>query len=157
MAFTIDTVGEIYKKEGLNFTIAAESNLVRFQMDTAATPGVRFICRMINPQTLLFYTILPMNIVQTHRTAIMEYLTRVNYHLLMGNFQIDLTDGELSYKVTGVFEPESGLTAPVVLRLTYIGFNMFDRYLPGVFAILYGGKTAQQAFEDNEAAIAAQA
>ena len=68
--------------------------------------------------------------------------------LLLGNFQMDMSDGELSYKSVGVFEPEQGLADSIVTRLTYVGFNMFDKYMPGVFAILYGGKSAAEAFDE---------
>ena len=63
---------------------------------------------------------------------------------------MDLSDGELSYKSVGVFEEESGLPDSVVTRLTYVGFNMFDKYIPGVFAIIYGGRTAEEAFQEIE-------
>lgn len=152
MAFDISSVGQVYTNENLQFTLDEEHALIRFKMDTEITPEARFICRLVNPRTLLFCTILPLNIPEKHRQAVTEYITRVNYSLLLGNFQLDLSDGELSYKTVGVLEPEPGLPDEVIIRLTYVGFNMFDAYLPGVFAILYGGKSAAEAFADAELA-----
>lgn len=150
MAFDILSIAEVYKAENLNFSTEEERGLIRFSMNTEASPDVRFTARVVNPRTALFTTILPMNIPEKNRAAVSEYLTRVNYTLLLGNFQMDLSDGELSYKSVGVFEEESGLPDSVVTRLTYVGFNMFDKYIPGVFAIVYGGRTAEEAFQEIE-------
>ena len=150
MAFEILSIAEVYKAENLNFSTEEERGLIRFSMNTEASPDVRFTARVVNPRTALFTTILPMNIPEKNRAAVSEYLTRVNYTLLLGNFQMDLSDGELSYKSVGVFEEESGLPDSVVTRLTYVGFNMFDKYIPGVFAIIYGGRTAEEAFQEIE-------
>ena len=148
MAFDILSIAEVYKAENLNFSTEEERGLIRFSMNTEASPDVRFTARVVNPRTALFTTILPMNIPEKNRAAVSEYLTRVNYTLLLGNFQMDLSDGELSYKSVGVFEEESGLPDSVVTRLTYVGFNMFDKYIPGVFSIIYGGRTAEEAFKE---------
>lgn len=150
MAFDILSIAEVYKAENLNFSTEEERGLIRFSMNTEASPDVRFTARVVNPRTALFTTILPMNIPEKNRAAVSEYLTWVNYTLLLGNFQMDLSDGELSYKSVGVFEEESGLPDSVVTRLTYVGFNMFDKYIPGVFAIVYGGRTAEEAFQEIE-------
>ena len=148
MAFDITSIAQVYQAEDLNFSTDEERGIIRFSMNTQASPDVRFTARMVNPRTALFTTILPMNITEKNRGAVSDYMTRVNYTLLLGNFQMDLTDGELSYKAVGVFEEETGLPDSVVTRLTYVGFNMFDKYLPGVFAILYGGKTPAEAFDE---------
>lgn len=148
MAFDITSIAQVYQAEGLNFSTDEERGIIRFSMNTQASPDVRFTARVVNPRTALFTTILPMNIPEKNRGAVSDYMTRVNYTLLLGNFQMDLTDGELSYKAVGVFEEETGLPDSVVTRLTYVGFNMFDKYLPGVFAILYGGKTPAEAFDE---------
>ena len=61
---------------------------------------------------------------------------------------MDFSDGELVYQAVGVFEEETGLPDSVVVRLTYIGFNMFDKYVPGIFSIVYGGKDPKEAFDE---------
>lgn len=150
MAFDILSIAQIYEAENLNFETAEEHGQIRFSMNTQASPDVRFTVRLVNPRTALFTTVLPIYVPEKSRAAVSEYITRVNYTLLLGNFQMDMSDGELSYKTVGVFEEETGLEDTVVTRLTYVGFNMFDKYMPGVFAIIYGGKTALEAFTEVE-------
>lgn len=148
MAFNILDIKRVYEAEKLNFNTDEEHGIIRFTMNTNVSPDIRFNVRTVNPRTALFTTILPMNIPEDMRGAVAMYLTRVNCTLLLGNFQLDMSDGELDYKAVGVYEEETGLTDKVVTRLTYVGFNMFDKYLPGVFAILYGNKSALEAFEE---------
>lgn len=148
MAFDIHSIAQVYKAENLRFSTDEERNIIRFSMNTKVSADVRFNARLVNPRTALFTTILPMNIPEANRAAVSDYITRVNYTLLLGNFQLDLTDGELGYKAAGAFEEETGLPDSVVMRLTYVGFSMFDKYMPGVFAIVYGGKSAADAFAE---------
>ncbi len=148
MAFDIRSIKRIYEDEELNFSTDEENGVIRFSMNTQVSPDVRFNARVINPRTVMFTTILPMNVPENCRMAISEYLTRVNYMLILGNFQLDMNDGELSYKAVGVYEEDTGLADSVVIRLTYVGFNMFDKYMPGVFAIIYGGRSVEEAFEE---------
>lgn len=150
MAYDILKIAEVYTQEKLNFATDEEENRIRFSMDTEISPDVRFIARVVNDRTALFTTVLPMNVLEKHRVAVNEYLTRVNYCLLLGNFQMDFDDGEVSYKTVGIFNEDDGLTPEQVTRLTYVGFNMFDKYMPGVFAIIYGGKDPKQAYDDIE-------
>ncbi|MCL4505190.1 MAG: YbjN domain-containing protein [Chloroflexi bacterium] len=43
----------------------------------------------------LFYSIAPINVPAQKRQVVAEYLTRVNYGLLLGNFEMDFEDGEV--------------------------------------------------------------
>lgn len=150
MAFNIESIKRIYEEEELNFSFEPESKLIRFSMNTEASSDVRFIVRIVNARTVLFTTILPMNIPEKMRSKVSEYINRVNYDLLLGNFQMDFSDGEFSYKAAAAFEEDFGLSDETILRLTYVGFNMFDAYVPALFSIIYGGKTPLEAFEEAE-------
>lgn len=147
MSFSLETVERIYNKEELNFEVDKKNNVIRFSMDSDIASQLRFIFRIVNELTVMFKTLLPFNIPEKYRQQVSEYITRVNYEMLMGNFEMDFSDGEFSYKISLAFEEEHGIADDVILRLTYIGFNMMDIYAKGVFAIIHGGKTAIEAFE----------
>src|SRR5688500_12466181 len=44
------------------------------------------------------YSVLPTIVPQEKQREVMEYLTRANYGLSIGNFEMDLRDGEIRYK-----------------------------------------------------------
>ena len=151
MAFDLKQIAKYYKEDmQLNFALEEENNRIRFSMDTEAMKEVRFMAYKENPHTMLFLTYLPMNVVEDKRAAVAEYLTRANYGLHVGNFEMDMTDGEVRYKTTGVADENTMPGLDVIRRLTYVGFSMFDRYVPSLLSILYGGKTAEEAIAEAE-------
>ncbi len=149
----IEDIASVYEDEGLNFSTDDENQLIHFRMDTEVSPDVLFRVRIVNSRTVLFETKLPMNIPEKSREAVSSYLTRANYGLLVGCFQMDFDDGELTYNAAGCHDDDDALSDDVIRRLTYVGFNMFDRYIPGVFAIVYSGKEPAKAYEDVEKAV----
>ncbi len=151
MAFDLKKIAKYYKDDmGLNFALEEENNRIRFSMDTDAMKEVRFMAYKENPNTMLFLTYLPMKINEDKRAEISEFLTRANYGLHVGNFEMDMEDGEVRYKTTGVTDEDTMPSLDVIRRLTYIGFSMFDRYVPSLLAIAYGEKTALEAIEEAE-------
>ncbi len=149
----IEDIASVYEDEGLNFSTDDENQFIHFKMDTEVSPDVLFRARVVNGRTVLFETKLPMNIPEKSREAVSSFLTRANYGLLVGCFQMDFSDGELTYNAAGCHDEDDALSDDVIRRLTYVGFNMFDRYLSGVFAIVYSGMDPEQAYEDIERAI----
>jgi len=49
---------------------------------------------------ICIYSIMPRKAPNARLAQVAEYLTRANYGLLVGNFELDLSDGEIRYKVS---------------------------------------------------------
>ena len=86
----------------------------------------------------------PFTVPQNRRHAVARFITRANYGLNLGAFQLDLDDGELSYRSALDFE---GLeVGEQVLRSTLVQAVLtMDDYLPGLMAVIYGGVTPEEA------------
>src|SRR5829696_3263734 len=57
----------------------------------------------------------PGKVAEVHRTAMAVRLARINYGLVLGNFVIDLSDGEVRFKASidfGGAEPTQGAAPP---------------------------------------------
>lgn len=91
-----------------------------------------------------FYSVCPVTVPEAQRTTMAEYLTRANYGLKVGNFEMDYTDGEVRFK-TSLDVENSELTLPLVTNLVYSNVWTMDRYLPGIFEVIYGQKTPEEA------------
>ncbi len=78
-----------------------------------------------------------------------EFVCRANYGLRNGNFELDMSDGELRYKV---FVDCDGITLSdeVVKGSIIIPSVMFDRYAPGILDIMFKGSTAEEAISKCE-------
>jgi hypothetical protein len=69
--------------------------------------------------------------------AIAEFLTRANYGMTIGNFELDYTDGEIRYK-TSIDVTNDQLSPALIQTLVYINVAMMDEYLPGIQAVIDG-------------------
>ena len=104
-------------------------------------------------QQFVFYSICPVNAPENKRLAVAEFITRANYGTIIGNFELDYTDGEIRYK-TSIDVEGSNLTFPLIKQLVYANVTMMDEYLPGIVSVIEGDvepKEAIRAIEQREA------
>ena len=101
-------------------------------------------------QRFLFYTYMGLNIPPQYRTAVAEYLTRANYGLPVGNFEMDLDTGDVRFR-TSVETPEDELSVAMIRALAYANLRAMDHYFPGVLAVVHGGLSPEAALARTEA------
>ena len=87
-------------------------------------------------QQFIFYSVLETNVPPDKRQAVAEFLTRANYGLIIGNFEMDFSDGEVRYK-TSVDVEGGQLTLQMIKTLVYLNVLMMDKYLPGIMSVIY--------------------
>lgn len=98
---------------------------------------------------VLFYSICPIHVPSERLTRVMEYITRANHGLRLGNFEMNLESGDVRFKTS--IDVEGGeLTFPLISQLVYPNVLMMDQYLPGILSIIYGNLTAREALEQVE-------
>lgn len=92
---------------------------------------------------------LPLAADENSRLAVAEYLTRANYNMRNGNFEMNMNDGVIRFKAYhhaggAPLDPKAG-------RLTVLlPFLMIDRYGNGLIDVLFGLKSPREAFEAIE-------
>jgi hypothetical protein len=83
------------------------------------------------------------------RLQVCEVLTRANYGLRVGNFEMDMEDGEIRYKAS--VDMEGGvLGETMVQNLVRASVAGFDRYYPAVMRVVYAGTSPAEAVGDAE-------
>lgn len=87
-------------------------------------------------QQFVFYSILDVRVPPNRRQVMAEFLTRANYGLIIGNFEMDFNDGEVRYK-TSIDVEGDRLTSALIKQLVYINVVMMDRYLPGIMEVAF--------------------
>ena len=97
----------------------------------------------------LFYSLCPVNAPEDSRPAVAEFLTRANYGLFIGNFELDLDDGEIRYK-TSIDVEGDHLSPALVQQLVYANVFTMDRYLPGMMGVIYGHISPEDAIAQVE-------
>ncbi|NER00846.1 MAG: YbjN domain-containing protein [Cyanothece sp. SIO2G6] len=86
-------------------------------------------------QKFAFYSICPSNAPEDKRGAIAEFITRANYGMVIGNFELDYSDGEIRYK-TSIDVEGSILNSALIKQLVYTNVLTMDQYLPGILAVI---------------------
>ncbi|MCS7035701.1 MAG: YbjN domain-containing protein [Saprospiraceae bacterium] len=100
-------------------------------------------------QTLIF-TVFPSIVPESQRLRVSEFITRANYGLVVGNFEMDMGDGELRYKVTYFYDNMFPNSETVFLKSLFTSFHMMNRYLPGIMAVIYANVLPQVAVNQIE-------
>jgi len=84
----------------------------------------------------VFYSLLPVNAPPDKLASVAEFITRANYGMIVGNFELNYEDGEVRYK-TSVDVGAGDLARPLIQQLVDANVATMDRYLPGLMAVLY--------------------
>jgi hypothetical protein len=100
-------------------------------------------------QTFRFVSQIPIKVPENQRILMAEFLTRANYGLSIGNFEMDFEDGEIRYK-TSIDVEGDRLTPTLVENLVNINVITVDRYFPGMMKVLYGGILPEEAIRAVE-------
>jgi len=95
----------------------------------------------------VFYSVCAAKAPEAKRLALAEFLTRANYGLIVGNFEMDWHDGEVRYKTSLDVEGDR-LTPALVKQMAYANVVTMDRYLPGIMRVIYGDVSPTQALAE---------
>ncbi len=98
-------------------------------------------------QQFIFYCLCPMKIPKSKRRAVGEFLSRANYGMIIGNFELNFDDGEIRYKTSTAVKNHS-LDSDTIKQLVYTNVNMMDEYLPGIIAVTKGGVSPADAIHN---------
>ena len=84
------------------------------------------------------------------RRRVAEYITRANYGLRYGNFEMDFDDGEIRYRLTLDCRDREYLSSELIGATLAIPAQMFVRYSDGLIAVIYGIQTPEAAIQEAE-------
>ncbi len=88
-------------------------------------------------EQFLFFSIFPERVPEEYRSEMMEFITRANFGMLLGNFELDLDDGELRFK-TAIDLEDSEFTYPLWRQVVYPNLATMDDYFGGLRAVSRG-------------------
>ena len=97
-----------------------------------------------------FYSVCPINVPDDKRSPIAEFITRANYGIKIGNFELDFNDGEVRYK-TSIDVENDDLTPALISNHVYANIWTMDRYLPGIMSVVYSDEAPVDAIQKIEA------
>ena len=102
-------------------------------------------------EQFVFYSIYPVRAPESMLNMVAEFTTRANYGMIVGNFELDYTDGEIRYKTSIDLEGVRSVKA-LVRHAIYANVLTMDKYFPGLMRVLYAGIEPAAAIEEVEGA-----
>jgi len=98
-----------------------------------------------------FYSTLEAKAAPEQMAAVCEFISRANYGLLLGNFEMDHADGEIRYRTSLDYEGGQ-LVKEMVRTLVYANVLTVNRYFKGLMGVLYGDIAPAAAIAKSEQA-----
>jgi hypothetical protein len=88
-------------------------------------------------ERVVFYSLLPLQVPEEKRAAVAEFITRANFGMEIGNFEMDYSDGTLQFRTS--LDIEGGELTPMMIQnLAYTNVAITNQYLPGVVMVVEG-------------------
>lgn len=103
----------------------------------------------INDTAFSVTTILPIGADEDSRAAVAEFMTRANYGIIHGCFEMDYSDGEIRFR-TSLYCGDAIPTYDQVEHMFYINILTVDRYGDALTKVMYGLASPQDAVEEVE-------
>lgn len=100
-------------------------------------------------RVLIFYGYCPVFVPAERRVVAVEYLTRANWGIFFGTFEMDWNDGQVCCRTSILLGP-SGTVEYALERLVRSNCWTMERYVPGLIAVATGGKSPEEALAEAE-------
>lgn len=134
----MDVVLDFFQEEQWNYQQLNDRSIIRAGYRGERGTWVCYARVEEENQRFLFHSFIGLNIAPEYRLSVAEYLTRVNYCLPVGNFDMDFETGEVRFRA-GIETPEGELSVKMVRALAYASVRAMDQYFPGLLAVVRNG------------------
>ncbi len=141
-----DAMLDFFKTNQWPYLVLDDSPILTMNFEGQSARWTCYAQAREEQQQFVFYSLCPVNIPEDKRADVLEFLTRTNYGLVIGNFEMDLDEGEVRYKTS--FDCENVPLAPALFKnAIYPNLAMMDQYLPAIFALVYAEEIPAEDFE----------
>lgn len=124
--------------QSLQWSISYLENTTAVSMEYRGRNG-RWNCHLHvleESDQIVFYSLFPAHADDTKRLSAMEFVCRVNSGLILGNFELDLFDGDIRFK-TSIDVEGNGLSDALLKPIVFVNLTTMDRYFNSLMALLY--------------------
>ncbi|HDQ71043.1 MAG TPA: YbjN domain-containing protein [Chloroflexi bacterium] len=146
MSEILDTVAAFFQEDEWPFSLMEELTALRTGFKGSNGEWTCYARARDEQEQFIFYSICPVKAPEDERQRMAEFLTRANYGLLIGNFEMDFSDGEIRYK-SSIDVEDDRLSPALVKNIVYANVLTMDRYMPGIMKVLYADMAPAEAIE----------
>lgn len=139
-----ESVEHLFKTEDIKYDQPEDESVYRLHFRGHTGNYVTWVFVDEEDRFLTAHTLCPFKVPKTKRVHVLELLARINWRLEVGNFDIDLKDGEIICRVSvriGGIELDDGTVSWIVFG----SVARMDRFFPAIAAVVYGNASPQKA------------
>ena len=135
---------EILTQNGWEFDFDNKNEIIKLEIRGINTNFHAFLLVDEEQESLLCNTYIKQKIPLSKRLKVCDFMSRVNYELANGNFEMDMDNGEIRYR-TYLDLADAEPSKDQVLNTVWNGVLGFDTYFPGLMKLLYENYSAEEA------------
>lgn len=150
MARILDALTKFLKEDDWTVDPVEGHTAVRMSFSGDSGKWACFAQAREEQEQMVFYSVFPVSVPEEHRTEVALFLTRANYGMILGNFEIDLRDGEVRYKTATDFEANTEIEPGMIKPHVYANVLTMNRYFAALQAVAAGEKDAASAVREVE-------
>lgn len=143
-----DVVAAAVEEGGSRFTRIAEHGLV-FPIKGEHARYGGYAVTDEDHRTAVIYCAFPTRVPAERRPQVGEAITRANYGLRVGGFELDFSDGDLRYRI-GMDLNGGELTVEMARNTIGLGVYMCDHYHDALMRVMFAGEEPAVAIERLE-------
>lgn len=130
--------------QGYNYDFDREKGIIRLNFSINSSLN-RVKCIVdLHDSCFITYGGIDLSAQEDKRKEVAEYLTRANYGLRFGNFELDMRDGEIRYKCA--VDCENCMPSnEIIERSLDIPVVMYQRYGDNLLKVMFGMTSAEEA------------
>ncbi len=144
-----DKVVAFFQDDGWEFTQLEDEPIIRMEYEGEHGKWRCYAHVIDERQRFVFLSSLANFVPKLMRLEAAEYLTRANFGMEVGNFEMDFSDGTVRYR-TSVDIEGGDLTTMMIKNLAYVNIAVMDQYLPGLRKVVNDGMEPEKAIEEVE-------
>jgi hypothetical protein len=142
-------VEQVLSDHDIEYDAQPERSAYRFPVEGEDDSWVCLVVADEDRDTCLVYSVFQDDTPEERRPAMAEFITRANYGLPLGNFEMDYDDGEVRFKTS--IDVEGDRLSPALFRqLLRANWSIMEQYYPGVASVASGEATPQEAVDRVE-------
>ncbi|MCA9538039.1 MAG: YbjN domain-containing protein [Myxococcales bacterium] len=149
MSSMFETVVEFFEADSWPVQLVKDDTALRTAFQGESGQWTCYARVRVEQEQFVFYSVCPLKVPENQLTRSAEFLHRANYGMIIGNFELDFSDGEVRYK-TSIDVENDRLTVALCRQLVVANVMMMDRYLPGLMQVIYSDVTPVQAIANIE-------
>jgi hypothetical protein len=138
MGVIFETALDFFKEDNLNqwrFTKDVDHGIIHLDFQGNDMPCTFYAKALEEDYQFVFYSLLSFKSPSNKMPSVAEFLARANYNLIIGNFEMDYTDGEIRYK-TSIDVEGSRLIPAMIKQLVYSNLFRVNQYFPGILEVI---------------------